>query len=239
MRRWKMITLENLQKTYPAAHGENSPAPVLRGVLVNIEKGDFVAIMGKSGCGKSTLLNILGCLDDYTGGRYLLYGKEVAAFNSKQKARARSKTFGFVFQSFHLLASETVLDNVKLPLRYSDIPKKDYDKVALSTLESLGIAHLSSKYPSALSGGEQQRAAIARALVNSPDVILADEPTGNLDSDTGKLIMKTLTRLHEEAAKTIILVTHDVKIASYADKLIEMRDGVIANCFSCKKCGEC
>ncbi|MEG0305112.1 MAG: ABC transporter ATP-binding protein [Oscillospiraceae bacterium] len=224
-----MISLNNLQKTYPAAHGEKASEPVLRGINIEIEKGDFIAIMGKSGCGKSTLLNIIGCLDEYTGGQYLLLGKEVASFSSKANAEARSKTFGFIFQAFHLLPNATVLQNVQLPLRYTSLAKKEHEATAMAVLESLEIEQLANKYPTALSGGEQQRVAIARAIVNSPEVLLADEPTGNLDADIGKLIMKTLTRLHADNGKTIVLVTHDVKIASYADKIIEMRGGVIAN----------
>lgn len=219
-----MIELSEVKKTYISERGT---VHALNGITLTIKRGEFVSFMGTSGCGKSTLLNIIGCMDTLTEGSYLLNREDVQKLNGKQKAHARSHTFGFVFQSFHLVPEMTVLENVMLPLRYSSQPKKTHRQTAKDVLAVLGIEALEKERPARLSGGEQQRVAIARAMVASPEVMLCDEPTGNLDTTTGHSIMDVLCDLHSEMGKTIILVTHDVKVAGYAQRILEMRDGKI------------
>jgi putative ABC transport system ATP-binding protein len=199
----------------------------LRGVDLTVEKGEFLAIVGPSGSGKSTLLQIIGLLDPQTSGTYLLNGSDTSLFSDEDIAELRNKQMGFIFQSFNLLARTSVLENVKLPFAYSKTPPRTWDEHAKKQIESVGLTHRTQHEPNQLSGGERQRVAIARALVNDPEVIFADEPTGNLDSVSGKAVMDILERLHSEG-KTIILITHDRQLAKKAHRAILMRDGLIA-----------
>lgn len=216
-----MLELENITKVYKAGQTE---VPALRGISCRIESGEMVSIIGPSGSGKSTLMNIIGCLDKPTSGRYRLDGTEVSELNDNQLAEIRNKKIGFVFQSFNLLPRTTALANVELPLIYSGASNRR--QRALQVLESVGLAHRVTHRPSELAGGEQQRVAIARALVNNPSLILADEPTGNLDTRTSQEIMAIFKKLNEEGM-TIVLVTHEPDIAAYTQRTIKLRDGQI------------
>jgi putative ABC transport system ATP-binding protein len=198
----------------------------LRGVSISIERGEYVAIMGPSGSGKSTLMNLIGCLDTPTKGSYLLNEKEVAAMNDDELARIRNEEIGFVFQTFNLLPRATALHNVELPLVYAGVQSKMRQERARQALEKVELTSRASHRPNELSGGQRQRVAIARALVNNPSILLADEPTGNLDSKTGTEIMGVFARLHE-GGNTIILVTHEADIAAYAHRVIAIRDGQV------------
>ncbi|MCD6506924.1 ABC transporter ATP-binding protein [Candidatus Poribacteria bacterium] len=218
-----MIVMEDIHKIYLMGEVE---VPALRGVSLEVKAGEFVAIMGPSGSGKSTLMNIIGCLDVPTSGRYWLEGVEVSGLNDNQLAEIRNRKIGFVFQTFNLIPRENVIHNVELPMIYSDVPEKERIERAREMLETVGLAHRAKHRPAELSGGERQRVAIARALVNNPSIILADEPTGNLDSRTGAEIMGIFRRLNENGI-TIVLVTHEREIASYAHRIIHLRDGVI------------
>ncbi|MFA5886528.1 MAG: ABC transporter ATP-binding protein [Patescibacteria group bacterium] len=217
-----LIAVRDLFKSY--GEGELI-TDVLRGLNFNIAKGEFVSIMGPSGSGKSTLMHILGLLDRPTSGEYLLDGKNIVDLNDDELAKLRNKKIGFIFQAFNLLPRTTVLENVKLPLIYSD-GHHDPDKLARQVLESVGLAHRLDYYTNQISGGEKQRVAIARALVNNPSVIFADEPTGNLDSRSGTQIMEILQRLNDEG-NTIILVTHETYTAEHAKRIIKIKDGQI------------
>lgn len=221
-----MIELKELFKIYG---NSKQSLTALNSIDLVIEDGEFVSIMGPSGSGKSTLLNLLGCLDSPTAGSYLLDGKNISSLNSTKKACIRNRSIGFVFQSFYLLNSKTALENVLLPLQYSKVSKKERRAKAEKSLRTIGILELKDRYPGELSGGQQQRVAIARALVNDPDIILADEPTGNLDSHTSLEIINVFKALHELQGKTILLVTHDAKVAAYADRNIQIIDGKIAS----------
>ncbi len=218
-----LITTQDLWKTYVMGSEE---IHALRGVSINIEKGEYVAIMGPSGSGKSTLMNLVGCLDTPSKGSYTLNGKEVAAMNDDELARIRNEEIGFVFQTFNLLPRATALHNVELPLVYAGISGRDRQERARQALEKVELTSRASHKPNELSGGKRQRVAIARALVNNPSILLADEPTGNLDSKTGVEIMAVFKRLHD-AGNTIVLVTHEADIAAYAHRVIHIRDGQV------------
>ncbi len=219
-----LIELDDIKKIYTVGESE---VHALKGVSYSIRKGDMVAIMGPSGSGKSTMMNIIGCLDKPTAGHYILEGTEVSTFDKNQLARIRNKQIGFVFQTFNLLARTSALENTELPLLYSDVNAKTAKEMAMKSLESVGLKGRETHKTNQLSGGERQRVAIARALVNSPAVILADEPTGNLDTKTGDEIMKIFTQLNESEGITIILVTHDPEVAEFARRSIHIRDGLI------------
>lgn len=222
-----VIVIKDVCKTYTMAGGMSQS--VLKHVNLKVEKGEFVAIMGPSGAGKSTFMNILGCLDRPTSGAYMLGGKEVSAMNDDELARVRNKMLGFIFQGFNLLMRRTLVDNVALPLIYAnDIAPQERKKRAESLLEMVGLKGFTDRYPNQISGGMQQRVAIARALVNDPELILADEPTGNLDSKTSDEIMLFLQKLNRERGITIVLVTHEPDVAAYAQRLVRIVDGQIA-----------
>ena len=219
-----LIETRDLWKTYVMGDEE---IHALRGVSISIERGEYVAIMGPSGSGKSTLMNLIGCLDTPSKGTYLLNGKEVSLMNDNELARIRNEEIGFVFQTFNLLPRATALHNVELPLVYAGMGKTARLAQAKSAIEKVELTHRMTHKPNELSGGQRQRVAIARALVNNPSILLADEPTGNLDSKTGVEIMALFARLHE-AGNTIIVVTHEADIAAYAHRVIAIRDGEVA-----------
>ncbi len=218
-----LITTQDLWKTYVMGSEE---IHALRGVSINIEKGEYVAIMGPSGSGKSTLMNLIGCLDTPSKGSYMLNGKEVGSMNDDELARIRNEEIGFVFQTFNLLPRATALHNVELPLVYAGVSGKDRLDRAKAALDKVELSQRASHRPNELSGGQRQRVAIARALVNNPSILLADEPTGNLDSKTGEEIMGVFKRLHS-TGNTIILVTHEPDIAAHAHRVISIRDGQV------------
>ena len=218
-----LIETQDLWKTYTMGDEE---IHALRGVSIQIEKGEYVAIMGPSGSGKSTLMNLIGCLDTPSKGTYLLNGKEVSTMNDNELARIRNEEIGFVFQTFNLLPRATALHNVELPLVYAGVPSKERLERAKMSLEKVELGQRMAHKPNELSGGQRQRVAIARALVNNPSILLADEPTGNLDSKTGVEIMALFARLHE-AGNTIVLVTHEADVAAHAKRQILIRDGQV------------
>jgi len=219
-----VIELRNLVKTY---HVGETEVRALRGVSYAITGGDFLAVMGPSGSGKSTLMNILGCLDRPSSGEYILDGEEVSKFDKNKLARVRNQKIGFVFQSFNLLARTTALENTELPLLYSTTNGRDMTQRALASLAAVGLQDRAHHKTNQLSGGEQQRVAIARALLNNPTLILADEPTGNLDSTTSSEVMNIFKTLNEEKGMTIIMVTHEPDIAAWARARIYLKDGLI------------
>ena len=218
-----LIETRDLWKTYVMGDEE---IHALKGVSIAIERGEYVAIMGPSGSGKSTLMNLIGCLDTPSKGTYLLNEKEVSQMNDNELARIRNEEIGFVFQTFNLLPRATALHNVELPLVYAGMGKKERLEQAKAAIEKVELTHRMKHKPNEMSGGQRQRVAIARALVNNPSILLADEPTGNLDSKTGVEIMALFARLHQ-AGNTIILVTHEADIAAYAHRVIAIRDGQV------------
>jgi len=221
-RRTPTIRLENVHKIYDL--GEIQVA-ALRGVSLEIYPGEFVAVMGASGSGKSTLMNIIGCLDRPSRGKYFLDGKDVSGLTKDELAAIRSRKIGFVFQQFNLLPRTSALENVELPTIYAGVPIEERDRRAEEALKRVGLAERADHFPSQLSGGQQQRVAIARALVNSPSLLLADEPTGNLDSRTSVEIMEILQGLNDEHGLTVVIVTHEPDIAQFAKRALEFRDG--------------
>jgi putative ABC transport system ATP-binding protein len=218
-----LIETRDLWKTYVMGDEE---IHALKGVSISIERGEYVAIMGPSGSGKSTLMNLIGCLDTPSKGTYLLNNKEVSQMNDNELARIRNEEIGFVFQTFNLLPRATALHNVELPLVYAGMGKTARLEQAKAAIEKVELTHRMTHKPNELSGGQRQRVAIARALVNNPSILLADEPTGNLDSKTGVEIMALFARLHQ-GGNTIILVTHEADIAAYAHRVIAIRDGQV------------
>jgi putative ABC transport system ATP-binding protein len=218
-----LIETVDLWKTYQMGDEE---IHALRGVSIQIERGEYVAIMGPSGSGKSTLMNLIGCLDTPSKGSYLLNGKQVSKMDDNELARIRNEEIGFVFQTFNLLPRATALRNVELPLVYAGVPAKEREQRAKAALDKVELSSRMTHRPNELSGGQRQRVAIARALVNNPSILLADEPTGNLDSKTGVEIMGLFERLHG-AGNTIILVTHEPDVAAYAKRAIHIRDGQV------------
>jgi len=214
------LAVEDIEKSY----GDGTQA--LRGVSFSVEKGEFVAIMGPSGSGKSTLLHVLGFLDRQTKGHYRFDSKSIDDYTSEELAHVRNKRMGFVFQAFNLLPRTSVLENVQLPLLYSDVKESERKAIALKSIAAVGLLKRANHNSSQLSGGERQRVAIARALVNNPDVIFADEPTGNLDSASGKTVMEIIQKLNEEG-HTVILITHETYTAEHAQRIIRMVDGKI------------
>jgi len=220
-----VIEARDLRKVYKMGEVE---VQALRGVSFQIERGEVIAIMGPSGSGKSTLMNTLGCLDRPTSGEYVLDGEPVASLNDDQLASIRNRKVGFVFQSFNLLSRQTAITNVELPLRYSGNPEGGRER-AIEALKAVGLEDRMTHRPYELSGGQQQRVAIARALVNKPAIVMADEPTGNLDSKVGKEIMTLLLNLNKEFGTTLIIVTHDPVIAEQTQRAIRLRDGLLEN----------
>ncbi len=218
-----LIQLSDIRKSYFSADVET---PVLHGINVTIYKGEFVAIMGQSGSGKSTLMNILGCLDTPTSGSYVLNGKETAKLNDNELAKVRNETIGFVFQGFNLLKRMPLIDNVSLPLLYAGVPMHEARKRGAEKLAQTGLGAFTKRLPNQISGGQQQRVAISRALVCEPALILADEPTGNLDTTTSSEIMNLFTRLNEEGM-SILIVTHEPDVAKYAKRLVRLKDGLV------------
>lgn len=218
-----LIELKNINKTYD----NGQPLHVLKGVDLGIEEGEFVSIMGASGSGKSTLLNILGILDNYDDGEYWLDGKLIRDLSEKQAAAYRNHMIGFIFQSFNLISFKTAVENVELPLYYQGVSRKERHERAMKFLESFGLKEWADHYPNELSGGQKQRVAIARALITNPRIILADEPTGALDSRTSVDVMNLLTELNAKQGITIIVVTHESGVANCTDKIIHIKDGVI------------
>jgi putative ABC transport system ATP-binding protein len=221
-----LITLKDIYKTY---HLGEVDVPVLKGVSIDIERGEMVALMGASGSGKTTLMNILGCLDRASSGEYWLDGEEISSLSPDARADVRNRKIGFVFQSFNLLPRTSALENVMMPLSYSlhELSESEGHARTVRLLERVGLAHRMDHHPSQMSGGQQQRVAIARSLVNEPSLVLADEPTGNLDSTTSEEILQMFGKLNEEEGITVIIVTHEAEVAAHAKRIIRMRDGHI------------
>jgi putative ABC transport system ATP-binding protein len=218
-----LISLKGVTKVF---YTDEVETHALAGIHMNIEKGEYVAIAGPSGCGKSTLLSILGLLDSPTDGEYTLNEKSVSKLNMSERARIRNREVGFIFQAFNLIGDLTVYENVELPLTYRGMPSSDRKQRVQDALERVGMAHRMKHYPSQLSGGQQQRVAVARAVCGEPSILLADEPTGNLDSTNGEAVMELMSELHKAGA-TICMVTHDPRYAKYADRAIHLFDGRI------------
>lgn len=220
-----LIELKNVNKTY----NNGQPLHVLKGINLGIESGEFVSIMGASGSGKSTLLNILGILDNYDTGEYYIDGRLIKGLSEKQAADYRNRMIGFIFQSFNLIGFKTAVENVELPLFYQGVSRHKRHEMAMQFLDRLGLADWAGHYPNEMSGGQKQRVAIARALITQPKIILADEPTGALDSKTSEEVMQLLGQLNREDGVTIIVVTHESGVANCTDKIVHIKDGVIGN----------
>ncbi len=218
-----LIELRDINKTYD----NGQPLHVLKGINLSIDKGEFVSIMGASGSGKSTLLNILGILDNYDTGEYYIDGRLIKGLSEKQAADYRNRLIGFIFQSFNLIGFKTAVENVELPLFYQGVSRGKRHALAMQYLEKLGLADWAHHYPNEMSGGQKQRVAIARALITGPKILLADEPTGALDSKTSEEVMQLLSTLNREEGVTIIVVTHESGVANCTDKIIHIKDGVI------------
>jgi putative ABC transport system ATP-binding protein len=219
-----IIRVVDLKKDYV---NDDIVTPVLHGLTFSIPKGQFIAIMGPSGSGKSTLMHILGFLDTVTSGKYYFDGQDASTLHDDELAKMRGEKVGFIFQTFNLLPKTSVLDNVKLPLLYSDVPLKERDRMALKAIEAVGLTHRRDNLSNQLSGGERQRVAIARALIRDPSVIFADEPTGNLDSKSGASVMGILQTLNMKQGRTIVLVTHETYTAEHAERILRLKDGLI------------
>jgi len=229
-----LIKLENVWKKYKLA--KDGELSILKGINIEISQGSFATIMGPSGSGKSTLMYLLGLLDMPSEGKIYLEGKDISKFSEDKLAAIRGKKIGFIFQQFNLLQNLTALENVMLPMIFQGVAESKRIERAKALLDSVDLEHRIDHKPTEVSGGEQQRIAIARSLVNNPEIIIADEPTGNLDSATGKVVMEILTKLHKEQKKTIIIVTHDPNIASYSQNIIHIQDGqIVANHFNDKE----
>lgn len=218
-----LLELKDINKTY----NNGQPLHVLKGIDLSIDKGEFVSIMGASGSGKSTLLNILGILDDYDSGEYWLDGKLIKGLSERQAADYRNHMIGFIFQSFNLIGFKTAVENVELPLFYQGVSRSKRHALAMEYLDRLGLTDWAQHYPNEMSGGQKQRVAIARALITKPSILLADEPTGALDSKTSVEVMELLGRLNREEGVTLIVVTHESGVANCTDKIIHIKDGVI------------
>jgi putative ABC transport system ATP-binding protein len=220
-----MIHTEELRKVYSTGEVETT---AVNNIALNVEAGEFVAVMGPSGCGKSTLLNLLGLIDQPTAGRHLFMGHDVVALSERQRTRIRKSHIGFVFQSFNLIEEMTIFENVELPLVYQRVTSKKRRQRVTKVLEEFGLSHRARHFPQQLSGGQQQRAAVARAVIGSPRLILADEPTGNLDSSHGEEVMEALARLHR-AGTTIVMVTHAEAYAAYSQRVVRLLDGSVVS----------
>ena len=218
-----ILDLQNIYKTYGQGQVE---VPVLKDVNLQVEEGEYIAIMGPSGSGKSTLMNIVGCLDRATSGKYFLDGEDISLLSEKQLSEVRLKKIGFVFQTFQLLPQETALENVALPLIYAGISKQERNARAMESLENVGLGDRATFLPTQLSGGQKQRVAIARAMINNPKVLLADEPTGALDQASGKQVMELFKKLNEQGA-TVVMITHDANVAQNARRVVNIIDGIL------------
>ena len=221
-----VIKLENVWKVYKMDQVE---VPALKGINLDVYDGEFLAILGKSGSGKSTGLNMIGCLDLPTKGKIYLDGKDISTLDEDELAKIRGQKIGFIFQTFNLISSLNALDNVMLPMTFQEVEKSARIEKARHALEIVGLKERTLHRPAELSGGERQRVAIARALINNPEIILADEPTGNLDSKTGNEIINILAGLHKKYKRTVIMITHDKSLASYAERIVELADGMIVH----------
>ncbi|MEM0303035.1 MAG: ABC transporter ATP-binding protein [Archaeoglobaceae archaeon] len=221
-----VIRLIDVHKVYKTEFYE---VHALNGITMEVKKGEFVAIMGPSGSGKSTLLHLIGCLDKPTSGEVIINGTETSKLSDKELTKLRRDSIGFIFQQYNLVPTLTVLENVELPMIFKGVPKEERRRRAMELLKQVGIEEVADRKPNEISGGQQQRVAIARALANSPSILLCDEPTGNLDSKTGRQVMDIIKKMNKEHGVTVILVTHDLSLADYAERIVKLRDGRIVD----------